>query len=182
LTSTSVDFQANGLAPGHVVLLTQPVGAFKPPGDALVVDSVAPGGVHLRRKGQAPGIGQPVSPPEGLSQVEFLVTTLGPQIARSSYELNRRYGIDDLIDGRRPSDLFDPREVREATVLTVLYRQYLEMSRGSDGRADAFAMKAQLYKQELDELLARTTVHWLSATGAHAVSDVTTRFGTRLSR
>jgi hypothetical protein len=182
LSSPSVDFQANGLMPGHVCQLAQPTAVFKPPGESYVVDTVAPGSVTLRRKGEATGVGQPPAPSGGLAQVEFAVTTLGPQIARASYELNRRYGIDDLVAGRRSSDLFDPQEVREATVLTVLYRQYLDMSRGQEGRGDTFAAKAQIFRQELDDLLARTVVHWLSVPGNVGAAPPTSRFGTRLSR
>ena len=127
------------------------------------------------------GIGQPAGPNQA-SGVEFTVATLGPQIARASYDLNRRYGIDDLIAGRRPCDLFDPQEVREATVLTVLYRQYLEMSRGPQERADTFAAKSQLYKQELDDLLARTVVHWSLSVGVPEPSQSTSKFSTRISR
>jgi hypothetical protein len=181
LTSQSVDFLANGLTPGQIVRLTQPVAFFKPPGDSLVVAVVAPNKVTLRRKGQLLGMGQPPGPLDGASQVEFAVTTLGPQIERASYDLNRRFGIDDLIAGRRSSDLFDPREVREATVLTVLHRQYLESSRGTEERVDSFALKSQRYKQELDDLLDRTVVHWTSACGT-TTPESTTRLSTRLSR
>ena len=38
LASTSIDFAANGVAPGQVVRLTQPTTAFKPPGDSFIVD------------------------------------------------------------------------------------------------------------------------------------------------
>ncbi len=126
LTSLTVDFLANGLVPGQIVRLTQPVSLFRPPGDCLVVAAVASFQVTLRRKGQLQGMGQPPAPPEGATQVEFVVTTLGPQIERASYDLNRRFGIEDLIGGRRTCDLFDQREVREATVLPDLQRQFLE--------------------------------------------------------
>ena len=139
-------------------------------------------GAFNRRKGQAAGIGQPASPPVGVSGVEFTALTLGPQIVRASYDLNRRYGIDDLIAGRRSCDLFDPQEVREATVLTVLYRQYLEMSRGPQEKADTFAAKSSLYRQELDDLLARTVVHWAPRPGVVVPSRETTRFSTRITR
>lgn len=180
LTSQSVDFQANGVAPGRIVRLTQPVSVYKPPGEAFAVVSVAPNTVVLRRKGQPPGVGQPAGVASS-SGVEFTVATLGPQIARAGYDLNRRYGIDDLIAGRRPCDLFDPQEVREATVLTVLYRQYLEMSRGPQESADTFASKSQMYKQELDDLLSRTVVRWGASRVVPAVQS-TSRFSTRISR
>jgi hypothetical protein len=182
LTSASVDFQACGVAPGHVVQLTQPVAAFRPPGELFAVVAAGPNTVTLSRRGQPAGVGLPPGPPAGLTQIEFSVMTLGPQIALASYELNRRFGIDDLIAGRRPCDLFDPNEVREATVLTVLYRQYMDMCRGGNGGSDAFAAKAQLYKQELDDLLGRTVVHWLPAPGDTSLTPPTSRFSTRLSR
>lgn len=182
LTSSSVNFQAAGVAPGQVVRLTQPISVFRPPGDTLTVDSVAAGTVRVRRKGLHSGAGQPPGPAGGVSGVEFSVTTLGPQIARASYDLNRRFGIDDFIAGRRPADLFDPREVCEATVLTVLYRQYLELSRGTPERADAFAAKAQAYRGELDDLLARLVVHWAPAPGVANPVQSTTRLSARLSR
>ena len=182
LNSASVDFQANGLSPGKIVLLTQPTSSFKPPGESFVVQAVSPGAVLLRRKGQLPGMGQGPSGPNGLTGVEFFSTTLGPQIELASYDINKRYGIDDFIAGRRSCDLFDTREVREATVLTVLYRQYLEMSRGSEERADLFATKARLYKEELSDLLARTVIHWNSRPGTPTSSQSITRMATRMSR
>lgn len=175
LRSASVDFAAQGLAPGHVVQLTGPASAFRPPGETLVVSSVAPGAIRLRRKGQLDGVGQPPAPIDGLSGIEFLVVTLGPQIERASDDLNRRYGIDEGMTGHCPTDLADTRALREATVLSVLHRRYLEMSREAGGQPDVFATKGQLVKAELDDLLARVVVHW----GAALATD---RFSTRLSR
>jgi hypothetical protein len=182
LTSPSVNFQAYGVAPGNVVQLTQPVPYFRPPGELYAVVAAAPNSVTLRRRGQSAGVGLPPGPAAGLAQAEFTVTTLGPQIALASYELNRRFGIDDLIAGRRPCDLFDRDEVREATVLTVLYRQYMDMCRSGATGGDALAYKAHMYKQELDDLLARTVVHWLPAPGDTAIAPPTSRFSTRVSR
>jgi hypothetical protein len=179
---SSVDFSGNGVVPGQVVRLTQPTSAYKPPGEAFVVDSATAGALVLRRKGLPSGAGQPAGPAGGVSGVEFTVTTLGPQIARASYDLNRRFGIDNLVAGRRPSDLFDPREVRDVTVLTVLYRQYLELSRGTPERADSFVAKSQAYKQELDDALDRLVVHWSALSGAANQSPGTTRLSTRISR
>lgn len=182
LTSTSVNFLANGIAPGQIVQLSKPVASFKPPGEMLVVDSVTLNAITLRRKGQAAGVGQPPAPQTGLTGVEFLVATLGPQIAQASYDIDRRYGINDLIVGRRTSDLYDPREVREATVLTVLYKQYLDMSRGFEGQPDTFTTKAQLIREELRELLDRVVVHWRPISNTAGPESPSTRFSTRITR
>ena len=182
LTSPTVDFLAQGLAPGQVVQLTKPVTSFKPPGECFVVVSVSQNAVKLRRKGQPPGMGQPPSPAGGLGGVEFLVTTLGPQIARASYDLNRRYGIDDLIAGRRSCDLYDPQEGRDVTVLTVLLHQYSDMSRRAEDKPDTFAAKAQVVRAELDELLGRVVVHWKAATTPPSGGGGTSRLSTRITR
>jgi hypothetical protein len=181
LTSATVDFGACGLVAGQIVQLLGPTSAFKPPGESLAVVGSAPGMVTLRRKGEAAGVGQPPCPGGGLLGVEFLVATLGPQLEAASYDLNRRYGIDDLVSGRRSSDLYDPREVRDATVLTVLYRQYWAMSREAGNPQDTLAAKAQQFKAELEELLGRVIVHWLPAIGPGG-GAASSRFGTRLAR
>ncbi len=182
LTSSSVDFSACGLTPGKILLLTKPVATFKPPGEALVVVSTAPFAVTLRRKGLGSGAGQPPAPPSGLTGVEFAAVTLGPQIECSSYDLNRRYGIDDQVPGRRVVDLYDPREIREATILSVLYRQYVAMSRETGDQGDTFGAKAVLVKSELDDLLDRVVVRWGSQVALGAAEGSTNRFGTRLVR
>lgn len=176
LNSASVNFLARGLAPGHVVQLTKPVAVFRSPGETLVVQSVSMGSVTLRRKGQLPGLGQPPGPATVCTGIEFLVTTLAPQIERATFDLCRRYGIDDLIAGRRSSDLYDPREVREAIVLTVLHTRYLDQSREAGHEPDSFALKAKLMLAELDALIDRAVLHWLP------VGASTSRFSTRITR
>jgi hypothetical protein len=175
LQSASVDFVARGLKPGHVVQLLGPPSTYPVPGDALVVTAVAAGSVTLRRKGQAAGIGQPPGPEAGASGVEFLVSTFAPQIEAACYDLDQRFGIDSRLPGRSRADLADPRELREATVLTVLHRRYVDLSRDAEG---PLSVKAALLRSELDRVLARTALHWLSP----AVEAATTRFGTRISR
>ena len=92
--------------------------------------------------------------------MEFAILTLGPQIELACYDLNRQFGIDDLIAGRRSADLYDPREIQQATVLMVLYRQYLDMSREAGDQADVFSAKAKRVKAELDDVLGRAVVRW----------------------
>ena len=119
----------------------------------------------------------------GLGGVRFRVATLGPQIALSSADVDRRIGIaNGLYPGRVASELADPSEIRDVVVLTVLYRQYLDASREVAGPADTFAAKAQAVKAELDDLLARLAVHWNRAGGDDDLGPPTTRFSTRMSR
>ena len=130
-------------------------------------------------------MGQPPAPRAGLASVEFAVRTLGPQIQLASYDLDRRFGIDDRIAGRRSVDLDDPQQLREAVVLTVLYKQYLDQSRQFSGPSDApddwYAAKARIAKAELDEVLDRLALKWNEADVA-ARAIATTRFSTRISR
>lgn len=189
LISPSVDFAAFGLTPGLLARLTRPTTAFGPNGELFAIQAVAPGSITLRRKGQAAGVGQPPSPPGGLTNVEFAVRTLGPQIALASYDLERRFGIDDAIAGRRSVDLHDPQQLREAVVLTVLYKQYLDQSRQFAGRiadqsetpGDVYAAKARIAKAELDEVLDRLALRWNEMDVVNR-ANATTRFSTRLSR
>ena len=182
LQSASVNFTAQGVLPGQVVQLLGPSSAFRAPGDGLIV--VASNGhvVTLRRKGQPAGAGQPPAPASGLVAVEFLIATLAPQIQGASVEVNLRVGVSALIPGRTAADLFDPIELRDAVVLTTLQRQYRDMSREANGaNLDALAAKALAVRSDLDDLLARTIIHWKTAAGP--IADVPSMpFSARISR
>ena len=183
LTSSSADFHALGVAAGQVVQIEAPASGQMPAAECLVVVGTGPGSVTLRRKGQPAGVGMPPGPAAGLGGVRFKVVTLGPQIALASADINRRFGIANAsYPGRSASELADPTEVRDAVVLTVLYRQYLDASREVAGPVDSFAAKAQAVKAELDDLLARLTLHWNRPGGDEDLSPPTTRFSTRMSR
>lgn len=189
LTSSSVDFAAFGLTPGLLARLTKPTTAFGPNGELFAIQGVATRAIKLRRKGQVAGVGQPPSPQGGLVGVEFAVRSLGPQLALASYDIDRRFGIDDCIAGRRSVDLHDPHQLREAVVLTVLYKQYLDQSRQfaggivdqSERPGDVYAAKARIAKAELDEVLDRLALKWNEADVASR-AIATTRFSTRISR
>jgi hypothetical protein len=182
LQSASVDFTAQGVLPGQVVQLLGPTSTFRAPGEGLVVVATSGHAVTLRRKGQPAGSGQPPSPVGGLVGVEFLTATLAPQIQSASVEVNNRVGASSLVPGRTPADLLDPLELRDATVLTTLQRQYRDMSREANGaNLDALAAKAVAIKAELDDLLARTTIHWRTGTGPAAEAP-SMPFSARISR
>ena len=166
LRSATVDFQARGLLPGHLVLLT----GIGPDGEQFVVESTGPGSVRLRRKGMGTGVGEPPGPIAGGSGLTFKAATLGPQIALAVDDLTRRFGIV------RP--LVDPGELRDSVVLTVLYRQYLGASRELGSGSDSFAAKAHIVQNELDDLMGRLILRTTPALGDPPI----TRFNTRMSR
>lgn len=176
LTSAAVDFAAAGISAGHVVLLRKPASVFKGSGELLAVDSVNAQGAVLRRLGAPLNTGQPPAPPSGATGVEFLITTLGPQIEEASFDLNRRFGIDPNVPGRAPSDVYDLRDLRQACVLTVLAQRYAAETRGGEGD---FALKLGQVRQSLGEVLARLSLRW-GQTGSDRKS--TNRFSTRIAR
>ena len=118
--------------------LTKPTTSFGANGELFAIQtSVSTGAITLRRKGQAkawasrrpPGRPdrrrvrrQDARPPDRPGE-------LRPRSAGSA--------STNAIAGRRSVDLYDPQQLREAVVLTVLYKQYLDQSRqfaGSDRR------------------------------------------------
>jgi hypothetical protein len=133
LTSASVDFAAQGLAPGHVVVLNAPRPYFTDTGSPFAVDSVNGHSVTLRRLGKPPGVGQPPAPAAGLSGVSFVSNTLDPQTESVTYEINRRWGIDPLLPDQTPADLYDPRTFQQLCVVKVLERLYAASPRSKDG-------------------------------------------------
>ncbi len=183
LSSTTVDFQGRGVEPGQVIQLSKAGSGLRPDGEAFVIVSAVPGEVTLKRKGLPIGEGEPPSPPEGLTGVDFLIKTLRPQIGQASYELNHRFGIFSGFNVGGVSPIVDTRELRDAAVLIVLSRQYFAMSRelgtGPNGVSDTFAAKARATQAELDDLLARLAIHGNSSSYG---PGATTRFSTRMSR
>ncbi|WP_165068404.1 hypothetical protein [Paludisphaera rhizosphaerae] len=176
LSSPSADFQAAGVRPGHVVLLRKPSTAFKGSGELFAIASVSGGSVTLRRIGMDAGLGAPASPSGGLTAVEFLIATLGPQIEEASFELNRRFNIDPNFPGRTPADLRDARDLRRACVLIVLALRYAAETRSDEGD---FALKLRQTEAELSEALSRLDVRWGPQGSDRQPADV---FRTRIER
>jgi hypothetical protein len=176
LTSATVDFGAAGVAAGMVVSLTQPKTTFKGSGDLLAVDAVAGSSVTLRRIGAASGLGSPPGPAAGVTGVEFTVPTMAPQIEEASYSLNRQWNIDANLPGRSPTDMYELRDLREATVLTVLLRRYTAENRADQGD---FRLKIDQTSQALNLLVDRLSIRW-GPTGTDPPE--TTIFSARLVR
>lgn len=179
LTSTSVDFQANGVGPNQVVWLTAPRSQYPGGGHFLAIDSVAANAVTLRRPYKGPGVGQPPAPAAGLTGVSFAISTLDPQIAEASYDLKQRYAIDDLAGGnlaRSSSWIHDLQVLRVATVYSVLLERYTQEARAEHGD---FEKKVARFHQKLDDALARIQIRWGPFGNSAVPSNL---FGCKLSR
>ena len=162
LTSASIDFEDQGVGVNDVVLLTTPKTLFPGSGEFLAVESASGGSLTLRRVGEAAGVGQPPGI-GGATGVTFEIETFYPQIEEASFDLNRRYGIDPAVTGRAPSDLYDLRDLRLATVCKVLRDRYTAESR--DSRSD-FARKAKAMDDELTQVMSRLSVRWAASATA----------------
>lgn len=163
ITSATVDFADRGVAAGHVALLDRP-GRKASSRDRLAVSSVSGSNVTLKRIGLDAGVGEPPSPASGLTGITFRVPYCTPQIRHASSELNRSYGVDELVTGRRYSDQYDPTQLTAVCVLWTLRDLYRAASRLTGNEAeDDLAAKAKLFDQELRDMLNRVEVLWRPA-------------------
>ncbi len=176
LTSASVSFAANGVGPNQVVWLTAPKSQYPGGGQILAIDSVQGNSITLRRPHQDLYVGQPPGPPAGLTAVAFAINTLDPQIEEASFDIKRRFGIDENMTNRTSTWIYDLRDLRMATVLMVLFDRYTQESRGQKGD---FETKIDRVRQQLDDVLARVQVRW-GPFGNSA--EPSTLFGCKVSR
>lgn len=173
LSSASVDFEANGVRPGHVIIFRKPISTFRGSGDPFVVESVSGRSIAFRRPGRPAATGQPLP---ATTEVEFSIPSLDPQIEVASFDLNRRFSIDPNVPGRAPSAVYDLRDLRSACVLAVLAQRYASESRSRDGD---FPLKSSLVKQDLSDVLARLQIRWGPSGTSQPSSSL---FSTRLVR
>lgn len=185
LTSASNDFTVQGVAVGNIVKLTsvaqtppaKPLLPWGASGGYFAVGVVAANALTLRRIGLSDGLGFPPSPPGGATAVKFAIETLGPQIEQASDDINRRFGIDPASSTRAPANLYDLRELQEATMLTVLLRKYTSDVRTKDG---AYPVKIREITAQLDATLARLSIRW--GPSADVPPAPSPKFGMRCSR
>jgi hypothetical protein len=176
LSSSSVNFATNGVAPNQVVQLTAPKTQYPGGGILLAIDSVSTNAITLRRLHKDLNVGQPPAPSTGLTGITFTINTLDPQTEEASFEIKRRFGIDETQAYRSSSWVFDLRDLRMATVLTVLRGCYHQGARTDRGD---FARKAREIETALQVVLDRVQVRW-GPFGNSA--EPSTLFGCKLSR
>jgi hypothetical protein len=157
LNSTAVDFAAHGVQPNQVIQLTAPKTSFPGSGALFAIDSVSGSSITLRRLHKDLNVGQPPAPAAGLTGVAFTINTLDPQIEEASFDLKRRFGIDENLAFRSSSWVYDLRDLRIATVLSVLLARYTQEARADKGD---WARKLGLIRTELDVVLDRVQVRW----------------------
>ena len=113
------NFANNDVPPNQVVQLTAP----RPDSRAAASSSRStafPDFAQLRALHKDLNVGQPPAPAAGLTGVTFTINTLDPQTEEASFDIKRRFGIDELIVYRTSTWVYDLRDLRMATVLTVL--------------------------------------------------------------
>ncbi len=176
LSSATYDFAAIGVAPGQVVRLDKPIATFRPPGGFYIVDAVTSAGIDLRQPSKESGSGKPPTAGVALGSISFAVLTMLPQIEQATYRINRIFGVDDTVVTRKPSDLYDARQLEEATSYRTLATAYLGASRQVD---DLFAKKARSFDQLANDAEAHLNLIWKAKQGP---PTVTNKFGMRLTR
>jgi hypothetical protein len=157
LNSASVNFGTNGVKPNQVICLTGPKSSYPGGGDLLAIDSVSGTAITLRRPHKDLNIGMPPGPAAGLTGVSFSITTFDPQIEEASFDIKRRFGIDENITFRDSSWVYDLRDLRMATVLTVLYDRYTAELRSDRGD---WVRKMGHIRNLRDEVIDRVQVRW----------------------
>jgi hypothetical protein len=176
LNSTATNFAANHVTPNQVVWLSQPKSQYPGTGVLLAIDSVLETSITLRRLHKDLNVGQPPAPAGGLTCVTFAINTLDPQTEEASFDIKRRFGIDEKIVDRTSCWVYDLRDLRMATVLSVLQARYTQETRGDKGD---FTRKLEQIKVELDQVLDRVQVRW----GPYGNSEEpSTLFSCKLSR
>jgi hypothetical protein len=178
LHSTATNFGTNGVTPNQVVLLSGPKSQYPGGGDLLAVDSVSTDGTYLtlRRPYKDLGIGNPPAPAAGLTGITFAIQTFDPQTASASFDIKRRFGIDENITFRDSTWIYDLQDLRMAVVLTVLYDRYTAELRSDRGD---WVAKIKHMKNQLAEVLDRVQVRF----GPYGnSSEPATIFGCKLSR
>ena len=176
LTSTATNFAANNVQPNQVVWLSAPKTQYPGGGVLLAIDSVSGSSLTLRRLHKDLNVGNPPAPSAGLTGVTFTINTLDPQTEEASFDIKRRFGIDETIVDRASSWVFDLRDLRMATVLSVLLSRYTQEARSEKGD---WARKITLIQAELDQVLERSP----SSLGPYGNSaEPSTLFSCKISR
>lgn len=186
MTSPSVNFEAQGLQPQQVMLLTKGTinsggQAFTGGGRWFALDSVAGNSVTLRMVNQQLGVGHPPVSTAGATAVNFLCATYQTLIEDASWDIKSRFGIDEAIYWRSSMWQYQGvedayRDERAACVLQVMFKAFSIENRSEKG--DYF-QKIARFKREYDETLERLQIRWGPLGDSE---EPTTLFSAKLAR
>jgi hypothetical protein len=157
LTSTLTNFQNNGVSPNQVVWLSAPKANFPGSGQLLAIDSVSGSSITLRRLHKDLNVGQPPAPAAGLTGVIFTINTMDPQTEEATFDIKRRFGIDENITFRDSTWIYDQRDLRMAVILSVLYDRYTAEARTDSGD---WQRKVGHIRNQREAILDRVQVRW----------------------
>lgn len=154
MTSSTVDFMAQGVQPQHVAELK--LGAKAGSVRLFAVDDVQPSTLMLRLINKAPGIGQPPTL-TGATSITFTINTFDSLIEDVSFDLKSRFGIDEIIPFQASAWLYAGaedlyRDLRAACVMGVLVEAYAAENRAGTGD---YAKKLELFRKMQAEVLER---------------------------
>lgn len=183
LTSETVDFEAQGVAPQHVLLITGPRDLTNNQKLRFAVDSVAGNAVTLRRINMALRQGQPIAPVGGMSGIHFDVLTFAADIDVASFRLKQLFAIDERIVFRASSWIYEGNEdlyrpLREACVQAVL-RDVYEREQRDQTNAGDFARKAALASKRYQQAVDAIRLRWGPTGVSNSPTDI---FSTRITR
>lgn len=176
LNSTSINFTANGVNPNQVVALTAPKSQYPGGGDLLAIDSVSGNSLVLRRPHKDLNVGMAPGPAAGLTGITFSITTFDPQLEEATFDIKRRFGIDENITFRDSTWIYDLRDLRMIVILNVLYDRYAAELRSDRGD---WVRKMGHIRNMRDEILDRVQVRWGPYGGSAEPSTV---FSCKISR
>jgi hypothetical protein len=82
---------------------------------------------------------------------------MDPQIEEATFDIKRRFGIDENITFRDSSWIYDQRDLRMAVVLSVLYDRYTAEARTDSGD---WQRKIGHIRTQREAVLDRVQVRW----------------------
>ena len=174
LASASSDFVAQGVVPGMTVEIAR---ANRPNletdrGYLYAVGEVVSATVLLFRPllaGQGEGVPQWAA---SATSMPFRILSVEPWIAKASDWLDARLraipGVDDAV----PSSIFPDAAYREVTARQAASDLYLISARNAATINDADQTKADAYKQEVVDWLARVEADYVATTGVGPILAV----------
>ena len=167
LTAPEADFIASGVEAGSVVYLKSSDGLLDGAYEVVSADSATQLTVSVVRSDVADAA---VAPPAA-SEIEYRVSTFGPQAGEAAFQLTEYFGIrpGNPASEIAVESLVDTEGLRRASVLAVICSVYAMWP--SRMQEECFWRKSLLYKQLSEQ--ARQRCRLSADLGSDGIADVT---------